>query len=87
MAINSTKNEKHDMLTNKNSKFLFYNFNNYFDRQIQPVESVRHTIISEGKHGLLELQRKDWLNFIENVIEMPEKENFELENEGDDIDF
>ena len=61
------------MLTNKNSKFLFYNFNNYLNRCGEPVEKVRHTV-------------KDWSNFIEKLFQVSEKENFELENNRTEID-
>ena len=64
------------MLTNKNFKFLFYNFN---DRQMRPLKRPRHTIISEDEHDLLELQREDWPYFIEKVLEkMSEKKNLDL---------
>ena len=49
MAIKSITYNKYDMLTNKNSKFLFHHFNGYLDRQLRPTERVRHTIISEGE--------------------------------------
>ena len=57
------------MLTNKNSKFFFYNFN----RLGEPIEKVRHTIISEEKRGLLVLQIKDWSYFIGNCLKFQNK--------------
>ena len=46
------------MLIIKNFKFLVYKFNNYLNRQGKPMEKIRHTIISEDGHGLLELQKR-----------------------------
>ena len=86
MVMKSTNDDKYDMPTNKTSKFLFCNFNDYLNRQMWPVEKVRHTIISENKHVLLELQRKEWLYFTEKILEMFEKENLELEKKDDKID-
>ena len=54
---------------------------------MRQVEKVRHTITSEDEGGLLELKQKNWLYFIEIVLEMSEKEKFELENEENDIDL
>ena len=82
MAIKNTNNDKYDMLTNKISTFLFYNSNGYLNRRGEPMQKVKHTIISEDGYGLLELQKKDWSYFIEKLLEISEKEKFELENEG-----
>ena len=46
MAIKSENDDKYDILTNKNSKFLFYNFNVYLYRRGLPVQYLRHTIVS-----------------------------------------
>ena len=40
MAVKSTYDNKYDMLTNKNLKFLFYHFKNDLDRQVWPTERV-----------------------------------------------
>ena len=58
IAIKAQTKDKNDMLTNKKSKFLFYNFNSYINRQAKSVQKVRHTIMSENEHELLELQKK-----------------------------
>ena len=44
------------MLTNKNSKLLFYSFNDYLNRRGLPVQFFRHTIISNNTYGLSILQ-------------------------------
>ena len=52
-SIKSTNDSKYDMLTNKNSKSLFYTFNNYLNRQNISVQNLRQL------HGLLLLQTND----------------------------
>ena len=86
MAEKSTNDDKYNMLTKKNSKFCFYNFDDYLDRLCRPVERVRHSIVSENEHGFLELLRKVWLCFIEKkVLELFEGEKIDL-NEFDDLE-
>lgn len=48
-AIKSLGDNKCDMLTNKNSKFLFYQFNDLLDRMLLPVQRIRHKIIAKDK--------------------------------------
>ena len=43
------------------------------NKQMQPVEGitiVRHTIISEDEHDLLEAQAEDWQYFIEGTVDV-----------------
>ena len=76
------------MLTNKNSKFLFYNFNNYLNRRGLPVQLLRPTLISEDIHGLLEhKKKKDWQYSIDKLFELSEKEDFNLEHLGTEADI
>ena len=58
MAIKSTNVNKYDMLPNKNSKFPFYYFDGFLERQLRSVARVRHTIVSKDEHRLLELQKR-----------------------------
>ena len=58
-AIKLISDGKYDMLTNKNSKFLFYHFNDYHDRRFQFVERVTDVHISEDEYGLLKVQREN----------------------------
>ena len=67
----NTIDSKLHMLTNKTCTFLFYNFN--FNRCGDPIQKVRHKIISENKHRIVKLQKQDWLYFKENLLEVSEK--------------
>ena len=76
MAIKSTNNNKSDMVTNSNLKFLVYHLNDYLDRQLRLVERIRHTIIFEDEHDLFELQCEDWSYFIEKRFDNVRKEQY-----------
>ena len=45
-----------------------------------PVQNVRHTITSDGTHGLLVLQETNWIYFIE-------KDSIDLESLGSEVDI
>ena len=79
----NTIDSKLHILTNKTCTFLFYNFN--FNRCGDPIQKVRHKIISENKHGIVKLQKQDWLYFKENLLKVSEKK-IDLENNGTKID-
>ena len=42
---NQNDDQKYDMLANKNSKFLFYHFNNFLACISEPTKPVRHSEI------------------------------------------
>ena len=63
------------MLTNKNSKFLFYRFNDFLQMRKQDMQLIRHLIIVEDQEGLAELQNRNWPYFIEKVIAITEDMN------------
>ena len=54
----SIKDNKFDILTNKNSKFLFYNFHSYLNLQNEPKELIRHSQISDDTYTLNASQNK-----------------------------
>ena len=54
---------KYDVLTNKNSKFLFYNFNDHLNRKSLLVQYVKRSIISEDIYVLLDLRKKRMASF------------------------
>ena len=43
--IKDGEDEKYDMLTNKNSKFLFYHFNDYLRQINEPTKPVLHIVV------------------------------------------
>ena len=59
LAIKNVNDDKYDMLTHRNLKFLFYNFDNYLNRIGKPLQLVRHTKIADDDIALKNLQVKD----------------------------
>ena len=51
-AIKNVDDNKYDMLSTKNSKFLFYNFNNYLIQVAERAHLLRHTMTSDDKYAL-----------------------------------
>ena len=58
------------MLSNINSKILFYDFNNYQNIIGEEIQKIRHTNIADDGYALKNLQSKNWLYFIERIIEI-----------------
>ena len=53
-------NNKSDMLTHVNSKFLYYNFSNYQNVISEETFKVKHTIIADDNYALEKMQSKNW---------------------------
>ena len=75
------------MLTNKNSRVLFYNLSDCLNRRGFRLQYVRHTNVSENVHGLLQLQKRDRSYFIGKLFELSEKDDFEVEHLGTETDI
>lgn len=67
------------ILAKKNSKFLFYKFNDYSSRIGKPLQLVRHTVISNDDYALTEFQNRNWSDFIKRILEVPQN-GLELTN-------
>ena len=85
-AFSESKRNKLDILSNKNSKFLFYHFNDYFQQNSEKIQKVKHTVVTEDFIAAEQIQDKTWkylvdklLSFSENAINSSEKENFLLD--------
>ena len=74
-AIKNKNDDKYHILTHKNSKFLFYNFNNFLNRIIQKPKLIRHTNISDDDFTLENIQQKNWLYFVERQFTVFQDEN------------
>ena len=58
-----------DMLPHKNTKFLFYQFNQYLAQIGKPLKVIRHTVIAGDTYVLTIIQEKKWQYFIERLLE------------------
>ena len=75
VSIKDDEDEKYDMLTNKNSKFLFYHFNDYLRQINKPTKPVRHSIVADDDTALEILQNQNWQYFIEKILEVCQSNN------------
>ena len=66
-GFKGSEDQKYDVLTNKNSKYLFYQFNDYLERLLQPIRPVRHSIITDDDLVLEVIQNEKWQYFIETI--------------------
>ena len=68
-SINEVDDDKFDVLTNKNSKYLFHLFNKYLEDENKPKQFIGHSVISDDNYALKELQNKNWPYFINRIIQ------------------
>ena len=73
--INQNEDQKYDILTNKNSKFLFYHFNDYLAHINEPTKPLRHSEIIDDDFALDIMQNKNWQYFIEKLLEICQSNN------------
>ena len=73
--IKNGEDEKYDILTNKNSKFLFYHFNDYLRQINKPTKPICHSIVADDDTALEILQNKNWRYFIERTLEACQSNN------------
>ena len=74
LSIRDLNDNKFDILTNKHSKFLCYNFNSYLNSQNDSRQFIRHSQISDDTYTLNALQNKNWPYFIERIIEFSQSD-------------
>ena len=75
------------MLIHVNSKFLFYNLNNYQNLISEENFKVKHTIIADDKYALENLQSKSGPYFVERLIEISEDDITALDFSGSENNF
>ena len=73
--IKDGEDEKYDMLTNKNSKFLFYHFYDYLKQINEPMKPVRHSVVLNDETALEILQNENWQYFIKRILEVFQSNN------------
>ena len=67
-SINEVDDDKFDVLTNKNPKYLFHLFSKYLEDKNKPKQFIRHSVISDDNYALKELQNKNCPYFINRII-------------------
>ena len=77
-ALKETKIK--NVVTNKNSKYLFYWFNNYLEGLLQPMKHILHSVITDDDVALDIIQNENWQYFIEAILAACKTNNSGLNN-------
>ena len=67
-ALKETKIKTNKKLTNKNSKYLLYWFNDYLERLLQPIKPFLHSVITYDDLVLDIIHNENWQYFIETIL-------------------
>ena len=73
-VLSNVTDDTNDLNSNSTSKFLFYHFNTLRQAQGKTFYKIRHSIISDDTVVLEEIQSKNWLYFIQTLLEISNKE-------------
>ena len=79
--------DKSDMLKHLNSKCLFQNFNTYRNLIGEEIFKVKYTIIAGNNYSLEKMQSKNWLYFVERLIEISESDITAFDFRGTENSF
>ena len=84
MACSWLEDQKYNALTNKNSKYLFYWFNDYLEHIFEPIKPVRHSVIITDDDLALEvIQNENWHYSIETILTACKTNNGGINNTVD----
>ena len=85
--FSTSKKNKLDIFTNKNSKFLFYHFNDCLQQNGEEIKKIKHSVETQDYIAAQEIQDKNWKYFVESVLSLSEnatdkeyQKSFQLEN-------
>ena len=73
--FDSYEKTKPDVLTNKNSKFLFYCFNDFLQQRFREPKPVRHSTITDDYIVLDRIQNQNWQYLIESILDACKSNN------------
>ena len=68
--FDSYEKTKLDLLTQKNTKYLVYCFNDTLKSTGQPLIKIRHSEVTDDYIAAEGIQNQNWQYFIERVIEL-----------------
>ena len=72
-AFLTSKKNKLDIFTNKNSKFLFYYFNDYLQQNGEEIKKIKHSVVTQDYIAAQEIEDKNWKYFVESVLSFSEE--------------
>ena len=67
-AFNESTKNKLDIFTNKNSKFLFYHFNDYLQQSGKETIKIKHSVVTQDYLAAEKIQDRNWKYFVESVL-------------------
>ena len=67
-GFSTYQKQKLDIFKNKNSKFLFYHFNDYLQQSKLELKKVKHSVVTQDYIAAEEIQNKNWQYFVESVL-------------------
>ena len=90
--VDQTINSSNDYLTHRNSKFLFYHFNNYLIDTQRETSKVRHTTVIKNKIAIKMMEKNNWQYFISTLMNIYLNDHvggkqFSPEQENDVINY
>ena len=66
----SYEKSKLDVLSYKNTKFLFCRFNDLLNQSGCSIKVVKHSVVTDDYIAAEEIQNQNWQYFIEQVLEV-----------------
>ena len=75
VRLDSYQKTKLDALTDKNSKFLFYHFNDILEQRSQEPKPVRHSAVTDNNIALEKIENQNWQYLIESILEVCKSNN------------
>ena len=67
-GFKGNEDQKDDVVTNKNSNYLFYQFNDYLERTSEPIKPVCHSVITDDDLALEVIQNENCQYFMETIL-------------------
>ena len=68
--MTATKKKKLDVSTCKNSKYLFYRYNDILQESNLELKKVKHSVVTDDYIAAEEIQNQNWQYFDESVLEV-----------------
>ena len=71
-TFSESRKNKLDIFTNKNSKFLFYHFNDYLEQNGNQIKKIKHSTVTQDYVATEKIQDKNWKYFVESILSFSE---------------
>ena len=79
MEIDAKADDRFDMLTNNNVKYLFYWYNDFLLSRNLPIISISHSKIVGDCVAFEEISNRNWQYLIEFLISRVENDTYEFQ--------